>query len=95
MTQERGPFEHIKMFKSYEEDTLKMNEMELVVVYYNTLQDLKQFKDFVYRSFSKYEQYNDMLPSSNQPVQLHGTAKNHKFDNINDITVDSLKFKPI
>ena len=40
-----------------------------------TLQNLKQFQDFLYRNFSKYEKYNDMLPSSDQPAQLHGTAK--------------------
>ena len=36
-----------------------------------------------------------MLPSSNQPAQLYGTAKTHKFDDINEITVDSLKFRSI
>ena len=36
-----------------------------------------------------------MLRSLNQPAQLHGTAKTHKFDDINDITIDSLKFRPI
>ena len=61
----------------------------------NTLQDLKRFQDFLYRNFSKYEKYNDMLASSNQPAQLYGTAKTHKFDDINDVTVDSLKFRPI
>ena len=58
----------------------------------NTFQDLKQFQDFLYRNFSKYEKYN-MLPSSNQPAQLYRTAKTHKFDDINDITADSLKFR--
>ena len=61
----------------------------------NTLQDVKQFQDFLYRNFSKYEKYNDMLPSSNQPAQLYGTTKTHKFDDINEITVDLLKFRPI
>ena len=56
--------------------------------------DLKRFQDFLYRNFSKYEKY-DMLPSSNQPAQIYGTAKTHKFDDINEITVDSLKFRPI
>ena len=41
----------------------------------STLQNLKQFQDFLYRNFSKYEKYNDTLPSSDQPAQLHGTAK--------------------
>ena len=33
-----------------------------------------------------------MLPSSNQPAQLQGTTKTHKFD---DITIESLNFRPI
>ena len=41
-----------------------------------TLPDLKLFQDLLYRNFSKYKKYDDMLPSSNQPVQLYGTAKN-------------------
>ena len=57
--------------------------------------DLKRFQDFLCRNFSKYEKYNDMLPSSNQPAPLYGTAKTHKFDDINEIAVDSLKFRPI
>ena len=61
----------------------------------NTLQDLKRFQDFLYRNFSKYEKYNDMLPSSNQPAQLYGTTKVDKFDDINEITTDSLRFRPI
>ena len=61
----------------------------------DTLQDLKRFQELLYRNFSKSEKYTDMLPSSNQPVQLYGAAKTHKFDDINDITVDSLKFRPI
>ena len=60
-----------------------------------TLQNLKWFQDFLYRNFSKHEKYNDMLPSSNQPAQLCETAKTHKFDDINEITVDLLKFRPI
>ena len=58
---------------------------------------LKCFQDFMYRNFSKYKDNNnnDMLPNSNQPVQLYGTAKTHKFDDINGIRVDSLKFRPI
>ena len=30
-----------------------------------------------------------------KPAQLYGTAKTYKFDDINEITVDSLKFWPI
>ena len=36
-----------------------------------------------------------MLPTSNQPGQLYGTAKTHKFDNTADIAIDNLKFCPI
>ena len=36
-----------------------------------------------------------MLPSSNQPAQLYGTAKTHKFDDVNEITVDLLIFRPM
>ena len=36
-----------------------------------------------------------MLPSSNQPAQLYGTAKTHKFDDVNEITVDLLMFRPM
>ena len=60
-----------------------------------TLKDLKQFKDFLYRNFKKYEKYKDMSPSSNQPGQLYGLAKTHKFDDINDIEITKLKFRPI
>ena len=59
------------------------------------LEDLKLFQGFLYRNFSKYEKYNDILPSSNQPVQLYGTAKTNTFDDINDITVESLKLRLI
>ena len=31
----------------------------------NTLQNLKHFQDFLYRNFSKFENYNDMLPNLN------------------------------
>ena len=40
----------------------------------NTLQDLKQFQDILYRNFSKYEKYNT-LPSSSQLAQLYSAAK--------------------
>ena len=61
----------------------------------NTLKDLKLFKSFLYRSFRKYEHYEEMLPKSNQPGQLYGTTKTHRFNNINEIIKDNLKFRPI
>ena len=36
-----------------------------------------------------------MLPKSNQSAQLCGTAKTYKFTNIEEITIDNLKFHPI
>ena len=33
-----------------------------------------------------------MLPSSHQPARFFAT---HKFENINDITIDNLKLRPI
>ena len=60
-----------------------------------TLHELKNFKAFIYRNFKKYEHYEKMCAPSNTPAQLYGTAKTHKFDNISNITVESLKFRPI
>ena len=60
-----------------------------------TLKDLKRFQDFLSRNFKKNNKYTEMYPSSNQPAKLYGTAKTHKFDKIDDITVESLKFRPI
>ena len=62
----------------------------------NTLDDLKTFKSFLYRNFyGKYEHYEKMLLKSNQPGQLYGTAKTHKFNSIEDITLENLKLRPI
>ena len=36
-----------------------------------------------------------MQPYCNQPAHLHGTAKTHKFETLEDITVSNLKFQPI
>ena len=43
------------------------------------LSDLKKFNKFVYNHFRKSELYASMTSSSNQPGQLYGTAKTHKF----------------
>ena len=66
-----------------------------IVTKHRLLEDLKSFRSFLYRNFKKYEHYEKTLPTLNQPGQLYGTAKIHKFDNIADITVDNLKFCPI
>ena len=36
-----------------------------------------------------------MYPRSNQPGQIYGTAKTHKFIDMNQVNLDSLKFRPI
>ena len=36
----------------------------------------------------------NILPISNQPARLYGTAKIHKFETLEDITVTNLKFPP-
>ena len=36
-----------------------------------------------------------MKPDNNQPARLYGTAKTHKFETLQNITVANLKFRPI
>ena len=36
-----------------------------------------------------------MNPYSNQPAEFYGTAKTHKFNNIQEINKEKLKFRPI
>ena len=60
-----------------------------------TLQDLKRFKDFLYRNFYNYENYHKMYPHSNQPTRLYGTPTTHKFKDIKEITKEQIKFWPI
>ena len=61
----------------------------------NMLKELLRFQDFLYRNFHNYESYKDMKPDSNQPAHLYGTAKTHKFETLEDITIANLKFRPI
>ena len=35
------------------------------------------------------------MPKSNQPALLYGTAKTHKFENFDEITINNLKLRPI
>ena len=60
-----------------------------------TLEDLKLFRSFLYCNLKYYEYHEKMVPTLNQPGQLYGTVKTHKFDNTADIVVDNLKFRPI
>ena len=63
----------------------------------STLSDLKKFNDFLYRHFRKShpEMYDRMVCSSNQPAQLYGTAKTHKFADMSKVSLSDLKFRPI
>ena len=61
-----------------------------------TLRDLKLFQDFLGRNFKdKYNKYEEMKPAAHEPGKLYSTAKTHKFNSLDDITVDNLKFRPI
>ena len=60
-----------------------------------TLKELSRLRDFLYTNFHNYKHYKDMQPDSNQPTRLYRTAKTHKFEILDDITVVNLKFQPI
>ena len=60
-----------------------------------TLEDLNQFRDFLYRNFKDHPKYKKMFPASHRPARMYGTAKTHKFNNYEDITVENLKLRPI
>ena len=61
-----------------------------------TLSDLKKFQDFVHPNIKgKYDRYEDMRSISNQPGKIYATAKTHKFDSLENITIQNLKFHPI
>ena len=61
----------------------------------STINDLQNFQNFLYRNFGKYEHYDKMRLISNKPANLYGTAKTHKFSNIDEIEEHLLKFRPI
>ena len=61
----------------------------------NIHKDLKCFQDFLYHNLYKHKQYENMHLKSNQPGRFFATAKTHKFDSVNDITLDKLKLRPI
>ena len=61
----------------------------------STLSDLKKFQDFLRRNFKeKFTHYKDMRPVSSQPSRLYATAKTHKFNSLDEITKENLKFRP-
>ena len=62
----------------------------------NTLNDLRKFQEFLRRNFQdKFARYEDMRPVSDQPGCIYATAKPHKFNSLDEINVDNLKFRPI
>ena len=60
-----------------------------------TLEDLAHFKNFLYRNFKDHPKYQKMLPKSHQPARMYGSAKTHKFESYDQITVENLKLRPI
>ena len=59
------------------------------------LEDLKAFRDFLCRNFKNHLKYEKLLPTSNQPSRLYGTAKTYKFTSCHIITSEKLKFRSI
>ena len=58
--------------------------------------DLKSFQDFLRRNFKdKYDKYEEMRPAPHEPGRLYATAKTHKFNSLDNITVDNLNFRSI
>ena len=58
-----------------------------------TLSNLKKFQDFLHRNFKgKCDRYDDMRPISNQPGKIYATAKTHKFDLLENITIKISSF---
>ena len=61
----------------------------------STLSDLKKFQNFLRRNFKeKFIYYKDMRPVSNQPGRLYASAKTHKFNSLDETTVENLKSRP-
>ena len=61
----------------------------------NVLKELQLFQSFFCQYFKNSSHYGQMLPSSHQPTCFFAIAKTHKFENINDITIDNLRLCPI
>ena len=61
----------------------------------NTRQDLGTFQSFLYHNFKNHTSYDKMKPKSSQPAGLYSTAKTYKFNDLDEISVEKLKFRPI
>ena len=60
-----------------------------------TLDNLQNFKSFLYHSFKKYGHYKKMFSRIKQPGHLYLTLKTHKPKNVEDIALENVKFYPI
>ena len=56
------------------------------------LKELYYLRTFNLETFIIVE---DMKPGSNQPARLYGTAKTHNLENLKEIAVGNLAFRPI
>ena len=56
---------------------------------------IKTVKEFLIQKFEKIATLQENATESNQRDELYGTAKTHKFTNIDEITINNLKFRPI
>ena len=61
----------------------------------NTLCDLKRFQNFIFCHLYKHKDYKAMFPRFNQPGRFLVTAKTHKFESIEGISLESLELGPI
>ena len=82
--------------KYYEKLETMVNEGIKNIVFKETtdtiLHDLKLFEGFLYRNYKNYKGYEKMRLVSSSPAGRHTSGKTHKFDNINDVDLDQLKF---
>ena len=60
-----------------------------------TKQDLETFQRFLYQNIKNQPTYGNMRPKFSQPAWLYATAKTHKFNNLDEITAEKLKFRQI
>ena len=57
----------------------------------NTLAGLKSVQNCIYWNFKKYEKYNEMRPTANQPTRLFATMKIYKFKDTKLLNINDLK----
>ena len=60
-----------------------------------TKQDLETFQSFLYWNLKNHPSCDKMRSKSSQPARWYATAKTHKFNILDDVTVEKLKFRRI